>query len=89
MFNIHIEPYKRLFALQISFCALAIVLLMQVGSRLGQPVILSGQVNPGSQYGPASGTNLHPSPAPGKTPACRGRRIIKKGKVVCINSRIR
>ncbi len=54
MFNIHIEPHKRLFALQITLCALAIVLLMQVGSRFAEPVILSGQVNHEAQYGPAT-----------------------------------
>ncbi len=89
MINIHRDPQKRLFGLQMTFCALAIVLLMQVGARLGAPVVLSGQVNDTGIYGPASSTILRKSPSPRRAPVCKGRRTIKKGTIVCIQNRAR
>ncbi len=59
MINIHTDPRKRLLALQTGFSALAIVLLLQVGSRVGEPWVLSGQASSGAGALPA----IHYSPS--------------------------
>ena len=61
------HPIQRLFALQIAFAALAIVLLLQVGSRFAGSDVYLGD----SMYGAVSIYN------PAKLPKIIKRKVIK------------